>query len=198
MKTTSPRVAGIVGYQDSGKTTLTRALARELTRRGYTVAVVKHASHPLDAPGKDTAVLGEAAHQVGFVSAHESALFWKRPLSLEEILPHLEADLVLVEGFKRERTFPKVACLRGLPDDRDLFDGLTLCAVGPADHVPDLAVPILDRDAVERIADLVERHAFKLPGLDCGECGHELCFGLARAIVAGTAGTEDCPPYTRS
>jgi molybdopterin-guanine dinucleotide biosynthesis protein B len=186
------KVVGIVGYQDSGKTTLTRALARELTGRGYQVAVIKHSSHHLDLPGKDTAALKEAVGQVGFISPGESAVFWKKSLSLENIIPYLEADIILVEGFKKEKTYPKIVCLRGEPGDRDLFDGLAICAVGPADQVGELDVPLLSRDEVEKIADLVEEKAFKLPNLDCEGCGYERCYDLAREIVAGNRSVEDC------
>jgi len=185
------KVVGIVGYKDSGKTTLTYALARELTGRGYEVAVIKHTSHQLDLPGKDTAVLGESVGQVGLISSQESALLWKKPLSLENIVPYLEADIVLVEGFKEERTYPKIACLRGVPDDADLFDDLLIAAVGPAEYAGD-GVPLFDRDAAGEIADLVERKAFKLPNLDCGGCGRETCYDLAREIVAGVGRVEDC------
>jgi len=60
------KVVGIVGYKNSGKTTLTNALARELTGRGHQVAVIKHTSHHLDLSEKDTVILGEA---VGHSSA---------------------------------------------------------------------------------------------------------------------------------
>ena len=186
------KVVGIVGYQDSGKTTLTRALARELTGRGHEVAVIKHSSHHLDLPGKDTAALGEAVGQVGFISPQESAVFWRKSLSLENIAPYLEADIILVEGFKKEKTFPKIACLRGEPDDQNLFDGLIICAVGPADQSEGVDVPLLSRDEVNNIADLVEEKAFKLPNLDCEGCGYERCYDLAREIVAGTRSVEDC------
>jgi molybdopterin-guanine dinucleotide biosynthesis protein B len=186
------KVVGFIGYKDSGKTTLTHALAHELTSRGHEVAVVKHSSHSLDLPGKDTAVLGETVRRVGFISPQGSGLFWKESLSLENIIPYLEADIVLVEGLKAERTFPKIVCLRGKPDDRDLFDGLTMCAVGPASHVEGIDVPLLGRDEVGRIADLVETKAFKLPNLDCGGCGHERCYDMACEIVAGTGTLEDC------
>jgi len=217
-----PRVVGIIGFKNSGKTTLTRKLARELIRRGHEVAVVKHLSHHLDLPGKDTTILGEEVGQVGFVSPQGSGVFWKKQLSLEDIIPYLEADIVLVEGFKAEKTYPKVVCLRGEPDDADprrsgeLFDGLAICAVGPPDQVEALDVPsfdglrtpsfdrlrtpsfdrlrtpLLDRDDVGKVADLVEQKAFKLPNLDCGGCGHERCYDLAREIVAGSRSVGDC------
>jgi len=194
------RAAGIIGYKNSGKTALTHALARELTRRGHEVAVIKHTSHHLDLSGKDTAVLGEVASRVGFISPQRSGIFWKKSLSLEDIIPYLEADLLLVEGFKEEKTFPKIVCLRGQPDDRNLFDGLAICAVRPVDQVEGIEVPSFDRqktpllgwDEVGKIADLVEERAFKLPNLDCGGCGHERCYDMAREIVAGTGRVEDC------
>ncbi|MCP4543293.1 MAG: molybdopterin-guanine dinucleotide biosynthesis protein B [Chloroflexi bacterium] len=151
------QVVGIIGYKDSGKTTLTRRLAHELTGRGYKVAVVKHTHHSLDAPGKDTAILGQVVEQVAIISAQESALFWQRPLSLKEILPHLEGDIILVEGFKKEKTHPKIACLRGKPDDEDLFNDLTICAVGLSDWMRNADVPLFDHDDIVQIANLVER-----------------------------------------
>lgn len=186
------KVIGIVGYKNSGKTTLTHALGQELTARGHNVAVIKHSSHNLDVQGKDTAMLGEMSGQMGFISPRESAVIWKKSLSLENIIPYLEGDFILVEGFKEQRTFPKIACLRGQPDDRDLFDGLLICAVGPDTTMEGVDVPLFHRDDVEPIADLVEEKAFKLPKLDCGGCGHERCYDLAREIVAGKRSVEDC------
>jgi len=185
------RVAGIIGYKNSGKTTLARALAEELTRRGHQVAVVKHASHRIDLPEKDTATLLQAARQVALLSPEATGVFWDRPLSLEDALPYLEADVVLVEGFKGEKTYPRIACLRGEPDDADLFDGLLIATVGPGDYAEG-DVPLYDRNAVGDLADLVEQKAFKLPNLDCGGCGHETCYEMAREIVAGSGSVEDC------
>jgi molybdopterin-guanine dinucleotide biosynthesis protein B len=185
-------VVGIIGYKDSGKTTLTRALAQELAARSHEVAVVKHTSHRIDLAGKDTAALLEVAGQVAVVSAEGMGVFWQGSLSLEDVLVRLDADIVLVEGFKGERTYPKIACLRGEPDDADLLDGLVVAVVGPTDRVGAPGIPALDRDDVAPIADLVERVAFKLPNLDCKGCGHETCYEMARAIVAGRGSVDAC------
>jgi molybdopterin-guanine dinucleotide biosynthesis protein MobB len=163
-----PKVIGIVGYHNSGKTTLACALARALRARGYRVAAVKHLSHYVDLPGKDTTLLVKAAGQVGFIAPEGAGIIWKEPLSLEDLISHLEADVVLVEGFKGQQTFPKIVCLRGQPDDadesdvpirdvRDLFDEWVIGAVGPPGCAEGLAVPVFGPGEVDRIADLVER-----------------------------------------
>jgi len=152
------KLIGIVGYKDSGKTTLARALAKELTARGHRVAAVKHTSHQIDLAGKDTALLLEAAGQVAIVSAGATGVFWRRPMRLDDVLTYLDADVVLVEGLKAQQDYPKIACLRGLPDDCDLIDDLTIAAVGPVDQVEELGIPAFDWDDVGPIADLVEEY----------------------------------------
>jgi molybdopterin-guanine dinucleotide biosynthesis protein B len=184
---------GVVGYKDSGKTTWVRALSRELAGRDHRVAVIKHTSHQVDLAEKDTAALLDAAGQVAILSSETSGVFWRRPMRIEDVLAYLDADIVLVEGLKGERTYPKIACLRDEPDDRDLFeDGLVIAAVGAVEPPASLDVPFFRRDGVAAVADLVERRAFKLPALDCAGCGHETCYDMARAIVAGEAGVKEC------
>lgn len=152
------KIVGIIGYEDSGKTTLARALARELTARGHRVAVVKHTSHHIDLAGKDTAKLLEAAGQVAIVSAEATGVFWRKPMGLEDVLAYLDADVVLVEGFKAQQGYPKIACLRGRLDDRDLIDDLAIAAIGPTDTVGDLDIPAFGRDDVGSIGDLIEEY----------------------------------------
>lgn len=183
---------GIIGHKNSGKTTLARALAEELGSRGHKVVVVKHSSHGIDLKGKDTVRLRESVDQVAFISPSESMILWQGSRTLEEILSHLDADIFLLEGFKTERTFPKIVCLKGEPEDKALFDGLAICAVGPAECVELNSVPLLDRDNASEIASLVEEKGFKLPGLDCEACGYDTCHAMALEIVAGNKTLEDC------
>jgi molybdopterin-guanine dinucleotide biosynthesis protein B len=79
-------------------------------------------------------------------------------MALEDVLACLDADIVLVEGFKVQKGYPKIACLRGLPDDCDLIDDLTIAAVGPVDRIEELGIPAFDWDNVEPIADLMEEY----------------------------------------
>jgi molybdopterin-guanine dinucleotide biosynthesis protein len=66
---------------------------------GAVVAVDATYTTPPARPGR--------ADQLGFISPQGSAVFWKKPLSLENITPYLEADFLLIEGFKRSGLFQR-------------------------------------------------------------------------------------------
>jgi molybdopterin-guanine dinucleotide biosynthesis adapter protein len=101
-------VIGIVGWKNSGKTTLAVRLIEELTRRGLRVASVKHAHHSfrIDDDDTDSARHRRAgAAQVAIVSSKRWALMTETPddaePGLSEILAKLApADIVIVEGYK--------------------------------------------------------------------------------------------------
>ena len=186
------RAVGIIGYKKSGKTSLVVNLARELTDRGHTISTVKHVSCDLDLPETDTALHRECAHQAAAISPQESAIFFRESLNLEEMLNYLRADFILIEGFKKEKTFPKIVCLRPGDDLETLLDGLEICVVGSRPG-GQLDVPFLDADGdISEIANLVEEKAFKLPNLDCEVCGYKTCYEMALQIVRGSKITEDC------
>ncbi len=186
------RAVGIIGYKKSGKTSLLVKLARELTNRGYTISTVKHVSCDLDLPETDTALHREYARQVAAISSQESAIFFRESLKLEEMLNYLRADFILIEGFKKEKTFPKIVCLKPEDDLETLLDGLEICVVGSRPG-GQLDVPFLDADGdISEIANLVEEKAFKLPNLDCEACGYKTCYEMALQIVRGSRATEDC------
>lgn len=185
------KAAGIIGYKKSGKTSLLVSLARELTARHYTVSSVKHVSCDLDLPETDTALHRKFAYQAAAISPVESAIFFQESISLEEMLNFIRADIVLLEGFKNEKTYPKIVCLRPGDDPGLLLDGLEICLVGD-EHIA-MDAPFLDpvKD-ISRIADLVEEKAFKLPNLNCGACGYKSCYELACQIVKAVKSVKDC------
>ena len=67
-------------------------------------------------------------------------------MNLEEILKYLEADLILIEGFKTEKSYPKIVCLRQGDDPETLMDGLEICVVGASPDIR-IDVPVLDAEA---------------------------------------------------
>jgi molybdopterin-guanine dinucleotide biosynthesis protein B len=188
------RATGIIGYKKSGKTSLLTNLARELAARGLTVSSVKHSSCELDLPETDTALHKKFVHQAAAITDTESAIFFQESMVLEEMLNYLRADLVLIEGYKGEKTFPKIVCLRPGDDPETLTDGLEICVVGASpDSEINPNVPVLNAEKdISRIADLVTEKAFKLPNLDCEACGYKTCYELALQIVKGNRTIDDC------
>ncbi|MEM9221250.1 MAG: molybdopterin-guanine dinucleotide biosynthesis protein B [Pseudomonadota bacterium] len=104
------KVFGVVGWKDSGKTGLVERLVATFVKRGLTVSTVKHAHHDVDVDqaGRDTHRHREAgASEVLLATPRRWALMHElrgaEEPSLEALLKTLSpADLVLVEGFKRE------------------------------------------------------------------------------------------------
>ena len=101
---------GIVGWKNSGKTTVIAKLIPALRERGLSVSTIKHVHHDLDLdePGKDTFVHREAgAVDVVMFSQSRWALLHeiRQPSAtmsdLEDVMGRMtDVDLVLVEGFK--------------------------------------------------------------------------------------------------
>jgi molybdopterin-guanine dinucleotide biosynthesis protein B len=152
------RIMGITGWKNAGKTTLTERLVAEFVRRGWTVNTVKHAHHDadVDQPGRDSYRHRAAgAREVALVGGHRYAIMREQQdPALDEILARLSpADLVLIEGYKRE-PHPKIEVRGGTgapmaPGDR------TIVAVA-ADVMPgDSGLPWFRRDDIAAIADFI-------------------------------------------
>ncbi|MCK4860277.1 MAG: molybdopterin-guanine dinucleotide biosynthesis protein B [Rhodobacteraceae bacterium] len=156
-------VYGIVGWKNSGKTTLVERLVSEITGRGFTVSTVKHAHHAFDVDheGKDSfrhRVAG--ASEVLLASRNRWALMHEirddaePPLSelLEKLSP---VDLVLIEGYKRD-SHAKVEAHRAETKQGLLAtEDATVTAVASNYVVDGLSVPQFDLDDVTGIASYI-------------------------------------------
>jgi molybdopterin-guanine dinucleotide biosynthesis protein MobB len=99
---------GIVGWKNSGKTTLIVALVNEFVHRGLRVSTIKHAHHAfdIDLEGKDSHRHRLAgATEVLVASGSRWALMHELrgapPPCLADLVSQLApCDLILVEGFK--------------------------------------------------------------------------------------------------
>ena len=163
---TSP-VVGVAGWKNSGKTTLVEKLVAELSRRGYRVATVKHAHHDaeIDRPGSDSFRHRTAgAIEVALVTSRRWAvvheLRGEEEPALEQILARLSpADIILVEGYKRE-PIPKIEVRRsegGRSDPLNAADSLIIAVA--ADHPSDASgLPFFGLDDVGGIADFLVSH----------------------------------------
>ncbi|WP_099224163.1 molybdopterin-guanine dinucleotide biosynthesis protein B [Listeria costaricensis] len=113
----------IVGFKNSGKTTMMQKLIQLCKQDGYRVAVVKHDGHDfeIDHAGTDSYAFREqGADVVAIASSRQFAMMTQRGQSLRETLRLLpETDIVLIEGYK-DAPFPKVVMVRSLEDFQEL------------------------------------------------------------------------------
>ena len=157
-------VLGIAGWKNSGKTTLAIRLIAELTRRGYTVASVKHAHHDadIDREGTDTFRHRAAgAREVALVTGRRWAIIHELGQAAEpplaEILGRLSpADLVIVEGYKRE-PIPKIEVRRLEAANTQAMapDDATIIAVVADHETSSSGRPLFRLDDLAGIADFV-------------------------------------------
>lgn len=104
----SPPVFGIIGWKNSGKTTLMERLIEEFTIRGYCVSAIKHAHHSFDIDKKfsDSYKFRSAgARRTAIVSRNRWAMIHElreeEEPPIAEIIEHIgKCDLILVEGYK--------------------------------------------------------------------------------------------------
>lgn len=162
--TSAPKIFGIAGWKNSGKTGLAVRLVTELTARGYRVSTIKHAHHDfdIDKVGADSFRHREAgAYEVTIVSGTRYAIMHElrgapEP-SLADILARLApCDIVLIEGYKREPV-PKIEARRLEAKNREPLAPTDPHIVAiAADHaVSGTTLPVFDLDDTMPIADFV-------------------------------------------
>ncbi len=159
------KIFGVTGWKNSGKTGLMERLITEFTARGLSVSSIKHAHHSfdIDHPGRDSYRHRDAgARQVLLASRNRWALMHElrdedEP-SLGDLLKQLSpVDLVLIEGYKRDR-HPKIEAHRKetgqpliAPEDE------TIVAVA-SDTSVSVDRPVLDLNDTASIANFIAQH----------------------------------------
>ncbi len=162
--TDKPRIFGIAGWKNSGKTGLAVRLVEEFTRRGYRISTIKHAHHDfdIDKVGADSYRHRQAgAHEVAIISGTRFAIMHElrgapEP-SFEEILGRIApCDLVLIEGYKREPV-PKIEARRLEAAKREPLAPTDpwICAIASDHAVADADIPVFDIDNTGAIADFI-------------------------------------------
>ncbi len=160
------RAIGLAGWSGAGKTTLIKRLIPEINRRGLGVSTVKHAHHAFDVdqPGKDSYEHRAAgASEVLVASSSRIALMRELRGALEPSLAELlrmlaPVDLVLIEGFKRDR-IAKIEVFREANGKPLLYPQDAHIVALASDGAPPPGLPHAPIDDVSAVADLVLSHA---------------------------------------
>jgi molybdopterin-guanine dinucleotide biosynthesis protein MobB len=170
-----PPAVCIVGRKNSGKTTLTVALAAELGHRGRRVATIKHGHHAFetDEPGRDSwRHFNEGGAEATIMSGTGKIALVMRidgEPDPERLVADFYAgrgyDLVLIEGWKHG-TLPKVEVFRRAIHDQPIYDAddaeaaSRFLAIITDDPELEARCPVIPLDEggahVGRVADLLE------------------------------------------
>jgi len=152
-------ILSLVGYSNSGKTTLMEKLVAGLTEQGLRIATIKHSHHQpeMDTPGKDSWRHKQAGASTSLLVGPERMLMVS---DVDEALnPQLLAsrmfgdyDLVLVEGYASVPG-PKIEVVRA--DRSHALRCPTDELIAVASDIADLkvSVPLLDLNDAEAIMD---------------------------------------------
>jgi molybdopterin-guanine dinucleotide biosynthesis adapter protein len=161
-------VLGMAAFSGTGKTTLLIQLIPLLRHRGLRIGVIKHSHHnfDIDHPGKDSFRLRQAgANPIMLSSKFRRAVITEHENPIEPVLSeqlkHLDQsnlDLIVVEGFKRER-FPKIELHRpsmGKPLLYPVDDSIIAIATDSQLTVePSIRIPVLDINRPGQIAEFI-------------------------------------------
>jgi molybdopterin-guanine dinucleotide biosynthesis adapter protein len=161
-----PPIIAIVGYSQSGKTTLIEKLIPELISRGFKVATVKHTHHHV-VPGdteKDSWRHLQAGSAAVVLSSPRTVVMTKATTvetGLDEISRLLgeEYDLVIAEGFKGDSKVAKIEVHRKAAGEL-LVDVVNLLAIVSDEPLKTNVRQIAVED-VAGLADVIEADVIK-------------------------------------
>lgn len=127
----------VVGYKNSGKTTLIEQLTQACRKESYSVGTIKHHGHGGKPASpfieKDTDQHRRAgANVVAVEGAGSLYIEAEQPLfeldNIIDIYTHFSLDIIFIEGFKYEH-YPKVVLLRNKLDESLLYELTNIQAV---------------------------------------------------------------------
>ncbi|MEA2054045.1 MAG: molybdopterin-guanine dinucleotide biosynthesis protein B [Candidatus Thermoplasmatota archaeon] len=168
-------IIAVSGYKGKGKTSFVESLL-SLLKNDYDVLTIKNTHlDEIDVRGKDTSRhINAGAVASAIIAGKETAIFFKGGKNVEEIVNLIDADIVLLEGFKQS-SYQKIWIGNG--------EGKNIIMKNPGVE-----------EAYEYIREKVEEERIlkKLPDIDCGACGYGTCGEMAKAIQREDATIGEC------
>ena len=160
------KIIGVVGWKNTGKTTLIEKLINEFNHRNLTVSTIKHSHHnfSVDKRGTDSFRHFNAGTKETILASEEKWIKFSRQLSdpkpylpyfIKQITP---VDIVIVEGFK-DSDHTKVEVVDSLSDRKPLYEtDRTICGlIINQQKIQNLGFPQFERDDVKKICDFIEK-----------------------------------------
>ena len=159
------KIIGVVGWKDTGKTTLIEKLIKEFNNRDLTVSTIKHSHHnfSVDRQGTDSFRHFNAGAKETILGSEKKWIKFSRQISdpkpnlaflIEQIIP---VDIVIVEGFKSS-SHKKVEVVDSMSERKPLYEtDKTICGlIINQQKIRNAILPQFERDYVQEICDFIE------------------------------------------
>lgn len=154
-------ILSLVGYSNSGKTTLMEKLVAGLVAKGLRIATIKHSHHQpeMDTPGKDSWRHKQAGASTSLLVGPEKMLMVSdvnETLNPELLTARLfsDYDLVLVEGYASVAG-PKIEVVRAERSQELRCNEDELVAVATDILDFNVAVPVLNLNHPDAVIDFI-------------------------------------------
>ena len=176
------KIVSVVGRKNTGKTSLTVKIIKELTKRGYNVASIKHSHHEMEMDREHTDTWRHKLAGSNVVVGIGSTSFFnvRDILELNRLLFLIKfmdnVDFVVIEGFK-SYNYPKIAT------SLDVVDEHTIAQIDSFSITP---------KGISDLVDIVEKKGHDIVDtLFLDECGFSDGDSIAKEIVKGNIKTDD-------
>ena len=159
------KIIGVVGWKDTGKTTLIEKLINEFNNRDLTVSTIKHSHHnfSVDRQGTDSFRHFNAGAKETILGSEKEWIKFSRQICdpkldlaflIEQIIP---VDVVIVEGFKSSG-HKKVEVVDPMSERKPLYEtDKTICGlIIDKLEIQNAVLPQFQRDNVKEICDFIE------------------------------------------
>jgi len=128
------KVFSIIGFHHSGKTTAVENLIKYIKSKNQTVSSIKDIhkeDFTMEKVGSNSHRHLTASDTCVFARGQkETYLIWNKPLTLIEMLSHLNTDWVVIEGMQDE-SLPKIIAAKCIEDIEKLLDENVFAITGP-------------------------------------------------------------------
>ena len=157
------KIIGVVGWKNTGKTTLIEKLIKEFNNRNRSISTIKHSHHnfSVDQQGTDSFRHFNAGAKETILASDKKWVKFSRQICdsnlsdlIEQIIP---VDIVMVEGFKLSE-HKKVEVVNVASKKIPLYKtDQTICGLIFNQHkIQNTVLPQFNRDDIQEICDFIE------------------------------------------
>jgi molybdopterin-guanine dinucleotide biosynthesis protein B len=161
------KTIAVIGWKNSGKTTLVSRLVTHLRKKKFKVGVVKHAHHSfdIDHPNTDSYKIREAgSYKTTIVSEKRLAHIEEKissEIDLEELIKlNKGCDILIFEGFKKIKKLSKIEVNLTKNNKELLYKSLDNVRLLVSDDMSEHPIKVLRHDQVNEITKEILSDSF--------------------------------------